>query len=111
MLTNSIRSVCEVSAAAESRESITVCSSKGQALQLTSGLDFLSIQAFGCGAVYLILGDVQEALMLLAFVFIIIGITFYQEHKTEHFACETTACDIEPNHSRLSPCAHANRQR
>ena len=35
------------------------------------------------GAVYLILGDVQEALMLLAFVFIIIGITFYQEHKTE----------------------------
>jgi len=35
------------------------------------------------GAVYLILGDVREALMLLAFVFIIIGITFYQEHKTE----------------------------
>ena len=35
------------------------------------------------GAVYLILGDVREALMLFAFVFIIIGITFYQEHKTE----------------------------
>jgi hypothetical protein len=46
MLTNSIRSVCEVSAAAESRESITVCELKGQALQLTSGLDFLSIKAY-----------------------------------------------------------------
>jgi hypothetical protein len=44
ILLNSIRSVCEVSAAAESQEDITVCSSKGQALQLTSGLDFLSIQ-------------------------------------------------------------------
>ncbi len=35
------------------------------------------------GVIYLVLGDVQEALMLLAFVFIVIGITFYQEHKTE----------------------------
>ncbi len=37
----------------------------------------------GCGTIYLILGDLQEALMLLAFVFVIMGITFYQERKTE----------------------------
>ena len=35
------------------------------------------------GILYLLLGDVQEALMLLAFVFVVIGITFYQERKTE----------------------------
>lgn len=37
----------------------------------------------GCGTLYLILGDVQEALILLSFVFVIMGITFYQERKTE----------------------------
>jgi Ca2+-transporting ATPase len=36
-----------------------------------------------CGGLYLILGDVQEALMLLGFVFVVIGITIYQEQKTE----------------------------
>lgn len=36
-----------------------------------------------CGAVYLLLGDAHEALVLLSFVFVIIGITFFQEHKTE----------------------------
>ena len=36
-----------------------------------------------CGAVYLFLGDVQEALMLLGFVFVVLGITLYQERKTE----------------------------
>jgi Ca2+-transporting ATPase len=36
-----------------------------------------------CGALYLTLGDPEEALMLLGFVFVIIGITFYQEQKTE----------------------------
>ncbi|MEI6044277.1 MAG: cation-translocating P-type ATPase [Chloroflexota bacterium] len=35
------------------------------------------------GIIYLILGDIQEALMLLGFVFLIIGITVYQENKTE----------------------------
>ncbi len=35
------------------------------------------------GALYLVLGDLEEALMLLAFVFVIIGITLYQERKTE----------------------------
>jgi Ca2+-transporting ATPase len=35
------------------------------------------------GIIYMVLGDIQEALMLLGFVFVIIGITLYQEHKTE----------------------------
>ena len=35
------------------------------------------------GAIYLLLGDMQEALMLLGFVFVVIGITLYQERKTE----------------------------
>jgi P-type Ca2+ transporter type 2C len=37
-----------------------------------------------CGSIYLVLGDLQEALMLLGFVFVIMGITFYQERKTEN---------------------------
>jgi len=36
-----------------------------------------------CGTIYLFLGDTQEALMLLGFVFLVTGISFYQEHKTE----------------------------
>ncbi|MGK5085307.1 cation-translocating P-type ATPase [Bdellovibrionota bacterium FG-1] len=37
----------------------------------------------GCGAVYLILGDRQEAIMLLGFLGLILWITLYQERKTE----------------------------
>ena len=37
-----------------------------------------------CGSLYFILGDVQEGCMLMGFVFVIIGITVYQERKTEH---------------------------
>ncbi|PKL40431.1 MAG: ATPase [Spirochaetae bacterium HGW-Spirochaetae-1] len=37
-----------------------------------------------CGAIYLVLGDVEEALMLLGFVFVVMGITIYQENKTEN---------------------------
>ncbi|HHW13336.1 MAG TPA: HAD-IC family P-type ATPase, partial [Firmicutes bacterium] len=36
-----------------------------------------------CGLIYLLLGDVHEALMLLGFVFVVMGITFVQERKTE----------------------------
>ena len=36
------------------------------------------------GAVYLLLGDVREALMLLGFVVVVIAITLSQERKTEH---------------------------
>lgn len=37
-----------------------------------------------CGAIYLVLGDIQEALMLLGFVFVVMGITLHQERKTEN---------------------------
>ena len=36
-----------------------------------------------CGTLYLVLGDVHEGLMLLGFVFVIMGIELYQEKKTE----------------------------
>ncbi len=35
------------------------------------------------GALYATLGDIQEASMLLGFVFVVMGITMYQERKTE----------------------------
>jgi Ca2+-transporting ATPase len=37
----------------------------------------------GAGGIYLLLGDVEEALLLLGFVFVVMGITLYQERKTE----------------------------
>jgi Ca2+-transporting ATPase len=36
-----------------------------------------------CGTLYLFLGDIQEGIMLLGFVFVIMGIEFFQEKKTE----------------------------
>ena len=36
-----------------------------------------------CGAIYLLTGDHEGAAMLLGFVFVVMGITFYQERKTE----------------------------
>ncbi|HAT30103.1 MAG TPA: ATPase, partial [Janthinobacterium sp.] len=36
-----------------------------------------------CGIIYLVLGDSKEALMLLGFVCIVIGITFFQQQRTE----------------------------
>ncbi len=36
-----------------------------------------------CGALYLFIGDIHEAVMLLSFVFVIMGIALYQEGKTE----------------------------
>jgi len=41
------------------------------------------LMLIACGLLYLFLGDVEEALMLLSFVFVVIGITLYQEQKTE----------------------------
>jgi Ca2+-transporting ATPase len=43
----------------------------------------MSLLLLACGTIYLILGDVQEAVMLLGFVFVVLGITLYQERKTE----------------------------
>lgn len=36
-----------------------------------------------CGTLYLLLGDHVEGIMLLSFVFVIMGIEYYQENKTE----------------------------
>ncbi len=37
----------------------------------------------GAGLIYLFLGEVKDALILLTFVFVVVGITFNQERKTE----------------------------
>ncbi len=36
-----------------------------------------------CGGLYFLMGDTKDALMLLSAVFVVIGITFFQERKTE----------------------------
>ncbi len=36
------------------------------------------------GLIYLLIGERRDALMLLAFVFVVVGITIYQERKTEN---------------------------
>jgi Ca2+-transporting ATPase len=41
------------------------------------------LMLIACGLLYLFLGDRAEALMLMGFVVVIIGITFFQEQKTE----------------------------
>lgn len=37
----------------------------------------------GCGAIYVVLGDIKEAIFLSFSVLVVIGITIYQENKTE----------------------------
>lgn len=37
----------------------------------------------GCGGIYFVLGDAQEAFILLGFIILIVGISLYQEQKTE----------------------------
>ena len=44
-----------------------------------------------CGVLYLLLGDVREALLLLGFVFVVAGITFFQERKTERVRSQKVA--------------------
>ncbi len=48
---------------------------------LTEPMVFLLV---GCGAIYFFLGDPAEALMLLGFLVLILGITVYQEQKAEN---------------------------
>jgi len=54
---------------------------------LTIALDVVKEPMFlllvACGTLYLFLGDFQEAIMLLGFVLVVMGITLYQERKTE----------------------------
>ncbi|MGB5710345.1 MAG: HAD-IC family P-type ATPase [Waterburya sp.] len=51
------------------------------ALEVFSEPIFLLLVA--CGIIYWLLGDLQEALILLGFIFFIMGITLYQDRKTE----------------------------
>jgi P-type Ca2+ transporter type 2C len=46
--------------------------------------DPIFLLLLGGGVIYWALGDLQEALILLGFVFFIMGISLYQEGKTEH---------------------------
>uniref|UniRef100_UPI00384ED9A0 cation-translocating P-type ATPase n=1 Tax=Geomonas agri TaxID=2873702 RepID=UPI00384ED9A0 len=61
--------------------------SSGQRGNLRIAIDVMREPMFlllvACGAIYLLVGDMQEALMLLAFIFFVMGITLYQERKTE----------------------------
>jgi Ca2+-transporting ATPase len=52
------------------------------ALNVTREPMFLLLLAGG--ALYLTLGDLEEGLMLLGFVLVVMGITLYQERRTEH---------------------------
>ncbi|NVO18841.1 MAG: cation-translocating P-type ATPase [Bacteroidetes bacterium] len=36
-----------------------------------------------CGSIYMVMGDLREGIILLGFVFVIMGIEFFQEKKTE----------------------------
>ena len=43
----------------------------------------MALLLIACGALYLVLGDVHEAMVLMVFVLVIMAITLYQEHRTE----------------------------
>ena len=53
----------------------------------------------GCALVYLVFGELQEALVLLAFVVVVMGITLYQERKTER-ALDALRQPFEPSRAR-----------
>ena len=46
-------------------------------------LEPMLLLLLGAGFIYIVLGEKQDALMLLMFVFVVVGITFYQQRKTE----------------------------
>jgi Ca2+-transporting ATPase len=50
------------------------------------------ILLIACGTLYLLLGDIEEAIMLLGFVFVVIGITFFQERKTDRALMPYVTC-------------------
>ena len=56
----------------------------------------------GSGLIYMILGDWQEALMLLGFVVVIMSITIFQERKTE--SRRVIRCPLDRR--RFSGCGH-----
>lgn len=60
-------------------------SKQGSVLALASEVlqEPIFLLLVACGAIYIFLGEAQDALILLGFVFFIMGITLYQEYKTE----------------------------
>ncbi len=46
-------------------------------------LEPMFLLLIACGAIYLLLGDRTEAMMLLGFVLVVVSISFFQERKTE----------------------------
>ena len=47
-------------------------------------LEPMFLLLLACGSVYMVLGDRHEALMLLGFVLVVIGISYLQQRRTEH---------------------------
>ncbi len=60
-------------------------SKKRGGLQIAVGIikEPMFILLVVCGLLYLILGDVQEGIMLMSFVLVVMGIEYFQERKTE----------------------------
>ncbi|MEZ7884713.1 MAG: cation-translocating P-type ATPase [Bacteroidales bacterium] len=60
-------------------------SKKRGALYIAAGIikEPMFMLLVACGTLYLILGDINEGIMLMSFVFVIMGIEYYQERKTE----------------------------
>ncbi|MFN9747964.1 MAG: cation-translocating P-type ATPase [Burkholderiales bacterium] len=70
--------------AREGPNELPVSPSRGLVRLLTGVvLEPMFLLLLACGVIYLLLGDVHEALMLLAFVFVIMGITLVQERRSE----------------------------
>ena len=62
-----------------------VGSKKSNPLSILFGIlkEPMFLLLIACGIIYIFLGDMKEAMMLLFCVFVIIGINIYQENKTE----------------------------
>ncbi|MCK9418350.1 MAG: cation-translocating P-type ATPase [Nitrospirae bacterium] len=85
---NAITGLSEHEAAARlQREGLNELPSSKQRSIFAIALDVVREPMFlllvACGTIYLFLGDQREAIMLLGFVFVVVGITLYQERKTE----------------------------
>ena len=63
-----------------------------------------------CGAIYMALGDRHEALMLLGFVFVVMGITFVQQRRTER-SLDALARPVQPARTGRARRAGASRRR
>ncbi len=83
---NSGLSAAEVAAALERDGYNELASAKPRRL-FAIALDVLRepmlLLLFACGAIYLLLGDRGDAIMLLAFVVIVLAISIVQRHKSE----------------------------